>query len=215
MKRFHEDAKLLHANMRVAVIPNSFDLPRGLFPRSRNAAIASGRLRVGYVGRFDEAKGLRVLLREFGLINPDTFELILAGADNGRFEAAITKLRNTHSVTSLGYLPQAEILSLVDVLVVPSLWHEPFGRTVIEAYVYGVPVIAARRGALPELVHDGRTGFLFEPCNHGELAKAIQRLLDPTARDLLATNARIEGQKYTTGAMVRRYADFYDSLRTE
>jgi glycosyltransferase involved in cell wall biosynthesis len=55
------------------------------------------------------------------------------------------------------------LLAGVGMIAVPSLWHEPLGRTVLEAYAAGRPVLATNTGALPELVVNERTGLLVEP----------------------------------------------------
>jgi len=61
---------------------------------------------------------------------------------------------------------------------VPSLWHEAFGRAIIEAYAHGVPVIGSNRGGITELVEEGRTGFLFEPDQPKDLMEKMQRYID-------------------------------------
>jgi glycosyltransferase involved in cell wall biosynthesis len=58
-------------------------------------------------------------------------------------------------------------------LVLPSIWYENFPRTLVEAYACGLPVIASRLGALPELVEHGVTGLLFEPGSAEDLARTL------------------------------------------
>ena len=60
--------------------------------------------------------------------------------------------------------------------VVPSTWWEPFGLVVVEAMSYGKPVIAARSGALPELVEDGVTGLTYDPGDVEGLVEAVRSL---------------------------------------
>jgi glycosyltransferase involved in cell wall biosynthesis len=55
----------------------------------------------------------------------------------------------------------------------PAKWEEPFGMVAAEAQAAGTPVIAYRRGALPEVVVDGRTGFLIRPDDVGAAARAL------------------------------------------
>lgn len=73
-----------------------------------------------------------------------------------------------------------EVFGQARVLLMPSVWEESFGRTVVEAQLNGLPVLASRRGALPDLVGDG--GLVLEP--HApvhEWAAALRRLYDPFA----------------------------------
>jgi glycosyltransferase involved in cell wall biosynthesis len=57
-------------------------------------------------------------------------------------------------------------------VLVPSLGYEAFGRTIVEAYAAGVPVVASRIGALPEVVEEGVTGLLAEPGDPDSWAEA-------------------------------------------
>ena len=60
----------------------------------------------------------------------------------------------------------------------PVIWEETFSLVIREALQAGLPVIAARRGALPEIIEDGRNGLLFEPEDADDLRRCLRRLLD-------------------------------------
>ena len=62
----------------------------------------------------------------------------------------------------------------LDVLLLPS-WEEPFGRALIEAMALGVPVVATNVGGPPEIVEDGREGYLVAPREPAAWAQAIRR----------------------------------------
>jgi glycosyltransferase involved in cell wall biosynthesis len=64
-------------------------------------------------------------------------------------------------------------LSDIDILVVPSLWEEPFGRTVAESLRSGVPVLASDRGGVPEIVSKQELGMLFNPEEPNSLENGI------------------------------------------
>jgi glycosyltransferase involved in cell wall biosynthesis len=68
---------------------------------------------------------------------------------------------------------KARLFEDCDVVVVPSMWLEVFGIVVVEAFAYGKPVIASRIGGIPELVQEGRTGFLVT----AEDEQALQRAM--------------------------------------
>src|SRR5699024_7385682 len=92
-------------------------------------------------------------------------------------EAAIKDSRIYYA----GFLDEsqiAELLNRCDVLVCPSLWNEPFGRVILDAYKSGLPVIASRIGALPEIVQEGKTGILVNPGVSDELKNAMNCFLD-------------------------------------
>jgi glycosyltransferase involved in cell wall biosynthesis len=87
-------------------------------------------------------------------------------------------------ISFLGAVPHAQLAECyrrADVFVFPSVWHEPFGMPVIEAMACGLPVVATRGGAFPEIVDDGRTGLLVPRGNAAALASAIGKLLSDPA----------------------------------
>jgi glycosyltransferase involved in cell wall biosynthesis len=84
-----------------------------------------------------------------------------------------------------------ELLSQVRCVVVPSVGDESFGLVTIEAFASGVAVIGCALGALPELVEDGRTGWLTPPADAGALADRMDRVLvDPALASRMGAQAR-------------------------
>ena len=98
------------------------------------------------------------------------------------------------------------LLGSAAALVVPIEWEEPFGIVFAEALACGTPVISSPRGALPEIVEPGRTGFLIASVAEG--ADAVARLGE---LDRAACRGRAEGE-FSTGAVVGRYEALYRSL---
>ena len=87
------------------------------------------------------------------------------------------------NVEFLGYQsgePLQKLVSNAYFIMVPSEWYENNPMTIIEGYAAGVPVIGAKIGGIPEIIEDGRTGYLFDSGNKEELVKMINRsnLLD-------------------------------------
>jgi glycosyltransferase involved in cell wall biosynthesis len=68
-----------------------------------------------------------------------------------------------------------EVMARAAVVLCPAKWEEPFGMVAAEAQACGTPVVAFRRGALPEVIIDGTTGFLVEPDDHQAAAEAVNR----------------------------------------
>lgn len=82
-------------------------------------------------------------------------------------------------VGELGGQQRSELYGRARALVFSSVWHEPFGLTIVEALAHGTPVVALRRGSAPEIILDGVTGALCE--NEQEMAEALPWVmkLDP------------------------------------
>ncbi len=116
-----------------------------------------------------------------------------------------------------GRMANAEIgshYSRAGIFVFPSLWHEPFGIPVIEAMAAGLPVVATRGGALPELVVDGETGILIERGDSEGLAAAIGRLLEnPQLRERMGAAGRKRVQRlFTWERSVARLEELYGTV---
>ncbi len=104
---------------------------------------------------------------------------------------------------------------LADVVVVPSLRPEPFGRSVVEAQAMRRVVLAAAHGAALETVGHGTTGYLFPPGDAATLAAWLRHALSlpPEHRDRLGADARASVlAHYTTAAMQSATLDVYDEL---
>ncbi|MDP3759915.1 MAG: glycosyltransferase family 4 protein [Ramlibacter sp.] len=133
-------------------------------------------LQLGYVGQLTPQKGIAQLIRQMGRWRDGQCELRVAGRGAADDEAQL-RAEAPENVRFLGFIDPQEVYRAIDVLVVPSLWEEPLATTVLEAYLHGVPVIVSRRGGLPEMVDEGRTGFVYEPLEADGLPLAIDRFL--------------------------------------
>lgn len=139
------------------------------------AAEKSGPFRLGYLGRLDEYKGVGVLLDAVARLPAGQVEVLLAGQGEPAYEAALRRRHPGPHIRFLGFVKPEELFAQIDALAVPSLWHEPLPRTVFEAYAHGLPVLASNRGGLPELVDEGRTGWMFDPAQPAALPELLRR----------------------------------------
>jgi glycosyltransferase involved in cell wall biosynthesis len=171
---------------------------RGYFPNARkvvvhnarrwsgvlNAAVAvspspSQRLRIGYIGRIEPSKGIEVLLRAVGGLPSDRWTLRVAGAaSRPQYMQMLQQKFARQEIEFLGRMSPADFYPSVDLLVVPSSWNEPLGMVAVEALQYGVPVIVARAGGLPDVLGDSGAGWMFEPGETDELASILRSLIE-------------------------------------
>lgn len=144
-----------------------------------------------YVGNFHPHKNLLRLIQAFQLVARDGWhQLVIAGKKDSRFfpvlEAMVEKLGLQGRVIFPGYIPGEDLPGLyagATALVLPSL-YEGFGLPVLEAMACGVPVIAAKSGAIPELVSGA--GLLVDPMDPKDIGEAIHRVVtDCALRDRL------------------------------
>jgi len=104
----------------------------------------------------------------------------------------ILALDIANNVTFAGFVPQlVNFYQDADVLILPSVWNEPFGMVIVEAMATELPVIATRGGGIPEIVEDAKTGLLVERGVASSLAEAILCLLsDEDLRKSMGKAAR-------------------------
>jgi glycosyltransferase involved in cell wall biosynthesis len=130
-----------------------------------------------FVGRLAPGKGVTTLVDAWALLRED-IPLRIIGDGPCREEVERAAARDAR-ITHLGYLPLEQVYDQIrgaTCLVMPSVWYETFGRTIIEAYAAGTPVIASRMGAMQEIVIHRETGLLVEPGSPAALSRAVLQL---------------------------------------
>lgn len=166
---------------RISIKPNFVFAPMtGHFAR---------REEVLFVGRLAREKGVHLILEAARAYPAITFRIIGDGPEAQRLRSAAPG-----NVSFLGQKNQDEVriaMQTARMLLVPSIWPETFGITVVEAFAAALPVVASRIGALAELVENEVTGLHFETGNVGSLVVAIGRLLSsPEATERMGLRAQ-------------------------
>lgn len=135
--------------------------------------------KVVYLGRLHYEKGIKVLMEAIsGLSN---FQFVIAGA--GPEEKWVDKYIADNELTNVervGWVSDErwhEVMKEARVIVVPSVFLENCSVAILEALSYGRIVVASDRGGNPELVINGKTGFLCLPENSFDLARAIREAM--------------------------------------
>jgi glycosyltransferase involved in cell wall biosynthesis len=109
-------------------------------------------------------------------------------------------------VGSVGPIERNRLLKKACALLHPIHFNEPFGLSVIESMACGTPVIAFNRGSMPELIEDGKTGFLVETVDEAVNAVAHIKEIDRTC-----CRRRVE-QRFTVDRMVEEYIQVYETI---
>jgi len=176
--------------------------------------------RLLYLGRVVPKKGLHILLRALSLVNDA--ELVIAGPYEKRYfeklQKLVAKLKLEDRVSFKGKVTEEEKIDLMSncsVLVCPTLAdYHPI--VLLEAQALGVPVIATKVGAIPEIVINDETGLLVEPNDELELAKAIETLLnDDVLRLSFSRKAREFAKNFTVDVAVDRLETLYYAVFRE
>jgi sugar transferase (PEP-CTERM/EpsH1 system associated) len=212
---------------RLLHIYNGVDTSR--FLSGRNATMlpfvrsAENKLFViGTVGRMEAVKNQQALAAAFVLLLQkypalkNTARLVMIG-DGSRRVDILTRLQQA-GLEELVWLPGSrndipELMAAMDLFVLPSL-NEGISNTILEAMASGLPVIATGVGGNPELVDEGRTGYLVPPSDTDALAGAMSRyLFDDRLASVhgAAGRYRVE-EKFSLKQMVERYQNAYETL---
>lgn len=171
-----------------------------------------------FIGTIEPRKNVGVLLaayRKLLVLDPGAPPLVMAGGVSAECASLLAELDEppmADRARHLGYVTDSERQELyrsASVLVLPSL-NEGFGLPALEAMTVGVPVVAANRGALPELLHG--VGTLIEPDDADGLARTLRDLLsDPGRAQSSADRGLLRAREYTWTATAKRVMDVYSA----
>lgn len=166
-----------------------------------------------WIGRFNPYKGAREAIQAAKAAGA---KLILAGRPDSPapeerkyYEEEIVPLLDNSHIRAVGELTDTEkntYLGQAIAYLNPIQWNEPFGLTMAEALACGTPVIAYANGAAPEIIEDGKTGFLVH--NKEEM---VQRMAEIKTISRQACRQRAE-KHFSAETMTENYLAVYDQL---
>jgi glycosyltransferase involved in cell wall biosynthesis len=144
--------------------------------RPREQPARCGPFTFGFLGRLVPEKGIEILLRACRSLPPQGWQLKVAGrapTDSSVLRDSVRGL----PVEFVGFVDPMSFLNEIDVLVVPSIWTEPFGLTVVEAYAAGVRVLGADSGGIGEVIRAVDPAWLVPPGDDHALADRMRALI--------------------------------------
>ncbi len=208
---------LVSQSRPVVVLPQ---LGVGL-PDTFRPADEAGRLRIAFVGRLVEEKGVGDLIEAVaGLRCGWSLAVVGDGPARRELEDQTRHLGAADRVSFRGSVPHAEVASLwpsIDVLVLPSRttshWAEQFGHVLVEAMAHGVTVLGSSSGAIPEVIGDA--GVVVPEGDEVALREALEQLGTnrKNLRELAARGRNRVRQLYTDDAIAERTIAFWKSLK--
>jgi phosphatidyl-myo-inositol alpha-mannosyltransferase len=193
------------------VIPNGVDVdapPKGPKPTSEE-------LRVLFIGRPEERKGLPVLLQAFeGLVEHVPARLTVIGATHDDVKGYLSDPGAEERIDALGTIGGSELwhrLHEADVLCAPSLAGESFGMVLTEAFAAGTPVIASEIAGYADVVTPGVDGILVPPADPQRLAEELQGLyVEPERRQHMGKAARESARRYAWPNVAAEVEEVYE-----
>lgn len=167
---------------------------------------ANGTVKIGIVGQIGEWKGHNDFIEALkGLKQAElSFAGVIYGNGDPQYIASLKDKIADYNLAGhvhwAGFVKNtSEIFAATDICVVPSRSQDPCPTVAIEAAHCGVPLIATRRGGLPELVRDGETGYLVDAGAPDQITEKLKLLIeDAGLRRRMAQTAKLHGQRHLT-----------------
>lgn len=185
---------------------------------------AEESMRVLFVGRLVERKGVEYLVRaveQLRRTRPAVLTVVGEGQWETKIRDAVRQCGGEEWVTFAGRVPAAELRALyagTDVFVLPAVVDskgdtEGLGVVLLEAMRFGRPVVASAVGGIPDIVEDGRTGWLVPAGDVAELAGALDRVAaDPeAARRVAAAGRSMALDRFSWSSILARLSACYDT----
>ena len=182
-------------------------------------------LRLGFLGRIHQTKGLHILLQAFKSLSGHykNIELSIYGSvqkpsDEKYYYKLRRQSRKDKRIKWLGVLSgkdKFQALNNLDILIIPSYWLETGPLVLLEAWAVETPVIGSRLGGISELVTEGKGGLLFEAGNPRELARLIKKIYnDPQVINRLRESIpAVRTMKDVASDMDNLYQRIYNKIR--
>jgi len=193
--RFLSETVKKYLDLDISVIPHGIELPR-----KRTASRCADRIAFGYLGALNWHKGVHILVKAFSRLKGNASLQVWGGTEDESYKKYLAALDGSGRVDFRGAFENGridDILQGIDVLVVPSLWHENYPLVVREALACGVGLMASDTPALREAAAEAPGTVFFDPRDEGDLYRRMQMLVDdPEKRRAISADMKpVKGMK--------------------
>ncbi len=207
------------------IIPNGIDCARFASPDIKPIErFNDGRPSILFVGRLEQRKGFRHLLRAYPYIKRAVPEvrLIVVGAYGDDEKNPLVRYARTHRLRGIhfvGYVSPEEMpryYRSATLFCAPSTGFESFGIVLLEAMAAGLPIVASDIAGYRAVLENCAEGFLVPPGDEQVIADSIIDLLrDPARREQMGNCGRRKASQYDWNIIAQRVMDYYASLIAE
>jgi glycosyltransferase involved in cell wall biosynthesis len=178
----------------------------------------AARRRVVFAGRIAAPKGVGILIRAAREVDAE-FVICGDGRQLPQMQTLARRLGVEQRICFKGWLGAKELgreLANASIVVIPSLWPEPFGLVGIEAFAAGRPVVASLTGGIPDWLEHGVSGLGVAPGDPRALARALNELIaDPQRQqDMGLAGKRVVTERYSAERHVAALLEGYRAARS-
>jgi glycosyltransferase involved in cell wall biosynthesis len=208
----HTDLGLFSETPIRTVIRNaSTEPPRAPYPRP----VCTTEVTFGFIGRLTEEKGIDNLMRALALLPRDRIRMVIAGRVGDEEQQRLRTLAQNARVEFMGFVQPDEFYKKIDVVVAPSIWHDPGPLVVADAKAAGRPLLGTHFGGMPEVIEHGVTGWLTE-ADPQSLAKSMFAIAsDPLKIDEISKRLIADTNKWIFSDVLSSYRALYEQLREQ
>ena len=151
-------------------------------------------------------------------MNGPKLKIVGTGPEEEALKAYVAEHRAEQKIEFVGYRKGDELKELIrdaSFVVVPSEWYENNPMTIIEAYSAGIPVIGAHIGGIPEIIDEGRTGYLFPSGDIQGLKEAITKaesLSEENYSEMSQAARKFAAENFSEKHSYTKIMDLYNSI---
>jgi glycosyltransferase involved in cell wall biosynthesis len=172
------------------------------------------------VGSFEERKGQVVLLEAVAKLAagplPNVHVMFVGeGPDEEMLKAKVKEMKLENNATFFPFTKEPNyVFERINILTLPSLYKEGLPNVLLEAMSMGLPVISSKMAGIPEIVFDGKTGYMVEPGKVDQLANAVEKMWsDQTAYLEMGKNARkLMEEKFDKKHQFGAFLDYFHKI---
>lgn len=179
---------------------------------SRNIKKTLKRPVFGYVGHLSYHKGIEFLLKAFkDSIAADLY--VFGRGITIDYENYLKYKYKSENIRFYGFKKAEEAFNMIDVLIVPSLCHDVLPRVIYEAYSSGVPVIGSDRGGIPEIIDEGKTGYIYSAQSEKQMMDKINIFVkNPGIIKDMAPDCLKKAEDFLPEKVLQKYVDIYKNV---
>ncbi|ODB92743.1 hypothetical protein A3197_20410 [Candidatus Thiodiazotropha endoloripes] len=187
-------------------LPDSFRLSNRVPTKSVN--------RVGYLGQIVKTKGVNDFIN-LAYIN-NSIEFLIGGDNTSLYASKLQDNNLLHNLKWMGRVDPKEFLDSIDILIVPSKWHEPLPRVIYEAYSRGVLVVATKNGGNPSVMDELPKAYryLYESNNFELMTSTFQKAVSFVESNDFKPNILIDHSiLFSESNIIDKYCRIYEGVK--
>jgi len=202
-----------------AIDPSRIDYKKSEVEKLKQEYNLDGKKVILSIGNLYPSKGHDDLIKSIKFLKKkiNDFILLIAGegSEKKHLESLIEKLGLNNYVKLLGRRDDvSSLLNICDCFVLLS-WEDPFPGAIIEALASGKPIIGCNAGGVPEIIKDGKTGFLVPPHNPEKVSDILYKLLlDESTLKIMGINAKKDfNERFNIEIMINKIENLYSKIQ--